>query len=161
MQMSSKGKALLSQWEGVRNIAYRDAAGLSTIGVGHLLTRKERESGIIIIHGQAVQYSDGLTDPQVMDLLCQDLSKVDACVRDAVKVPLGQGQFDALVSFAFNVGCGAFQKSTLLKILNQGQYAAVPAQLKRWVKTGENISEGLVNRRKNEIVLWNEKGEVA
>lgn len=71
-----------------------------------------------------------------------------------MEVPLTQQQFDALVSFAFNVGNGAFCDSTLLKRLNAGQYDAVPAQLNRWVKAGGKTLEGLVTRRAAEGALF-------
>ena len=69
-------------------------------------------------------------------------------VNDAVEVPLNQDQFDALVSFVFNVGAGAFEGSTLLRLLNEGRYRDVPKQLDRWVKADGRTLEGLVRRRK-------------
>jgi lysozyme len=155
MQMSRNGRKLLAQWEGVRNAVYDDAAGLPTIGVGHLLTQDELDSGTIEINGQEAEYRHGLSDKQVLDLLAQDLVGFEKAVDKAVQVPLSQNQFDALVSFAFNVGTGAFDKSTLLKVLNQGQYDQVPGQLRRWVKAGGKTVDGLVNRREKEIALWN------
>jgi lysozyme len=68
---------------------------------------------------------------------------------------LNQNQFDALVSFAFNVGDGAFRSSTLLRLLNQGQYDQVPAQLRRWNMDNGHVVQGLINRRNKEIALWN------
>jgi lysozyme len=76
-------------------------------------------------------------------------------VNESVTVPLNQNQFDALVSFSFNVGDNAFRGSTLLKLLNQGQYDQVPAQLRRWVRDNGHVVQGLINRREKEIVLWN------
>jgi len=155
MQISQNARKLLAQWEGVRNAVYDDAAGLPTIGVGHLLTQDELDSGTIEINGQVVEYRHGLSDQQVLDLLSQDLVGFVKAVDKAVQVPLSQNQFDALVSFAFNVGTGAFEKSTLLKVLNQGQYDQVPGQLRRWVKADGKTVDGLVNRREKEIALWN------
>ncbi len=154
MKKSEHGTQLLAEWEGFRNEVYDDAAGLPTIGVGHLLTKNERDSGKIIIKGQAVDYSQGLSDQEVIDLLAQDLERFEAAVNDAVQVALNQNQFDALVSFAFNVGTHAFKSSTLLKKLNQGLYDEVPAQLRRWNKAGGKVIQGLVNRREKEIALW-------
>ncbi len=154
MQMSENGKKLLAQWEGVRLEVYKDSAGLDTIGVGHLLTKSERESGHIVINGQPAPYANGLTNEQVMDLLAQDLERFEKAVTDNVTVPLNQNQFDALVSFAFNVGVNAFRNSTLLRLLNQGKYDEVPAQLRRWNKAGGRVVQGLVNRREKEIALW-------
>jgi lysozyme len=155
MQMSTHGLDLLKQWEGFESKIYKDSAGLPTIGVGHLLTKSELSSGKISINGVSVQYVNGLTDTQVLDLLSQDVRPAGKAVNTNAKVALNQNQFDALVSFTFNVGVGAFTGSTLLKLLNQGQYAEVPNQLLRWTRAGGQIVQGLVNRRQNEIKLWN------
>src|SRR5436853_7015410 len=155
MQMSPHGLELLEQWEGFKTTVYKDSAGLPTIGVGHLLTKSELSSGKITINGVPVKYGDGLTEQQVTDLLAQDVQPAAAAVNNNVKVPLNQNQFDALVSFTFNVGGGAFTSSTLLKVLNQGQYDQVPTQLLRWTRAGGQVVQGLVNRRNNEIKLWN------
>ena len=154
MKMSQNGTKLLAEWEGLRTEVYDDAAGLPTIGVGHLLTKNERDTGRITIKGQAVDYQQGLSEQQVLDLLAQDLERFEAAVNDGVQVALNQNQYDALVSFAFNVGRQAFKSSTLLKKLNQGLYDEVPAQLRRWNKAGGNVIQGLVNRREKEIALW-------
>ena len=158
MQMSENGLTLLTQWEGFKLTVYKDSAGLPTIGVGHLLTKSELSSGKITINGVPVDYTDGLTEQQVTDLLGQDVEPASAAVNSGVKVPLDQNQFDALVSFTFNVGVGAFTGSTLLKLLNQKQYDQVPTQLLRWTRAGGKVVQGLVNRRNNEIKLWD--GEI-
>jgi lysozyme len=155
MQMSSHGLALLKQWEGFESKVYRDSAGLPTIGVGHLLTKSELSSGKISINGVSVRYVNGLTDQQVLDLLSQDVQPAQKTVNTNVKVALNPNQFDTLVSFTFNVGVAAFTGSTLLKLLNQAQYAEVPNQLLRWTRAGGQVVQGLVNRRQNEIKLWN------
>jgi lysozyme len=155
MTMSDKGKQLLANWEGLELKVYKDVAGLPTIGVGHLLTKSELTSGKITINGDPVRYADGLTKEQAIDLLGQDLKRFEDAVNEGVKVTLAQNQFDALVSFSFNVGVGAFQKSTLLKEVNKGKSDEVPTQLLRWVKSGGRVVQGLVNRRNNEIALWN------
>jgi len=155
MQMSENGLELLKQWEGFKLQQYKDSAGLPTIGVGHLITKSEQASGAIVINGVPVQYANGLTDQQALDLLSQDVGPAETSVNNGVKVALNQNQFDALVSFTFNVGGGAFASSTLLKVLNQGQYDQVPDQLRRWNKAGGKVVQGLVNRRTNEINLWN------
>lgn len=154
MTMSEKGLQLLTDFEGFETEVYKDVAGLPTIGVGHLLTPSELSSGKIVINGQSVEYVNGLTTQQVHDLLAQDLQRFDAAVNDNVTVALKQYQFDALVSFSFNVGVGAFTGSTLLKVLNQGKYDDVPAQLRRWVYSGGQKVRGLVNRREHEVQMW-------
>jgi lysozyme len=155
MQMSQHGLDLLTQWEGCELKVYNDAAGLPTIGVGHLLTKSELMSGKIAIGGAPVKYSNGITQQQAETLLAQDLGPTEAAVNGGVKVTLSQNQFDALTSFTFNVGVSAFTSSTLLRLLNQGQYAQVPEQLMRWTRAGGRVVQGLVNRRQNEIKLWN------
>jgi lysozyme len=154
MQTSEHGLQLLKQWEGFKQQMYKDAAGLPTIGVGHLLKKDELASGTITIHGVPVKYANGLSDEQVTALLGQDLAPAENAVNSNVKVELNQNQFDALVAFTFNIGTNAFSASTLLKMLNQGNNGAVPDQLRRWVRAGGNVIQGLVTRRENEIKLW-------
>jgi lysozyme len=155
MEISEHGKEKIREWEGSRARAYRDAGGKLTIGVGHLLTLSEVSSGKILIQGQAVRYAPGLSDRQILDLLGQDLAGAVQAVNDGVEVELSQNQFDALVSFCFNVGSTAFKNSTLLRLLNQGAYDEVPAQLRRWVRCNGEVLQGLVSRREHEIELWN------
>jgi lysozyme len=154
MQTSEHGLQLLKQWEGFKPNMYKDAAGLPTIGVGHLLKKDELASGKITIQGVPVEYGAGLNDEQVTALLGQDLRPAENAVNSGIKVALSQNQFDALVAFTFNTGTNAFTDSTLLKLLNQGNYDAVPDQLRRWTKAGGKVIQGLVNRRENEIKLW-------
>src|SRR5262245_57354679 len=151
MHVGQRGKQLFKEWEGLVRHVYLDSGGAPTIGIGHLLTRSERTSGKIVIGGQAFDYRNELTEQQCWDLLDQDLDSTEQVVNAAVTVPLNQNQFDALVSFTFNVGDGAFRGSTLLKLLNQGQYAQVPEQLRRWNKDNGHVVQGLVNRREKEV----------
>ena len=155
MQVGQSGKKLFQEWEGLELNEYLDSGGAPTIGVGHLMTRSERMSGKIIINGKGVVYRKGLTVQQCWDLLDQDLDSAEASVNSMVKVPLNQNQFDALVSFVFNVGNNAFRDSTLLKMLNAGHFDQVPTQLRRWIRDNGKIVKGLINRREKEISLWN------
>ena len=155
MKVSDQGKRKIREWEGSRARAYRDAGGKLTIGVGHLLTKSELASGKLWIQGQAVPYAAGLSDKQILDLLGQDLAGAEQAIKDGVDVELSQNQFDALVSFCFNVGRMAFKNSTLLRLLNQEKYDEVPAQLRRWVRCNGKVIQGLVSRREQEIELWN------
>lgn len=154
MKMSDKGRTLLTQWEGSRDEIYQDAAGLWTIGVGHLLTRDELTSGKILIFGEPIKYADGLNQLQIDRLLSQDLAGAEGAVNAGVAASLNQNQFDALVSFVFNNGRQAFYSSTLRKVLNDGKYNKVPEQLRRWNRSGGKIVKGLINRRENEIKLF-------
>jgi lysozyme len=155
MEFSPKGLMLLSLWEGEIDHVYKDSAGYKTIGVGHLLTKTELSTGTITIKGVPVDYSNGITHSQTLDLLDQDVSPAETCVNGHVNISLNQDQFDTLVSFTFNCGTGAFQSSTLLKKVNAGLLEDVPAQLMLWTKAGGKPCDGLVTRRTNECKLWN------
>ena len=141
MKLSDKGLALIVQLEGMKLKVYKDIAGLDTIGVGHLIKKGE-------------DFHKGLTKEQAIDLLAKDVALFESAVQ-GVQVPLTQQQFDTLVCFAFNVGTGAFRGSTLLRKLNAGEYTAVPTELLKWCKAGGKTSNGLLNRRNQEINLWN------
>ena len=154
MKMSEQGRMLLAEWDGFESQVYLDMTGKQAIGVGHVLTKDELSSGKIYIRKKPVKYAEGLTAQQVWDLLDQDLKIFQKEVKKRVSVPLTQNQFDALVAFAFNVGAYSFKKSTLLKLLNEGQYEEAANQLRRWVYCGGQRSRGLANRREKEIALW-------
>lgn len=154
MRMSEYGRRLLTEWEGSKNEVYQDAAGLPTIGAGHLLTKDELASGKILILGESVKYHDGLTSLQIDRLLTQDLAGAEGAANSGLNVALNQNQFDAIVSFIFNVGRQAFYQSTLRKVLNNGRFVKVPEQLRRWNRSGGKVIQGLINRRENEIKLF-------
>ena len=123
----------LKEFEGFRRDAYRDAAGVLTIGYGHT--------------GKDVREGDRLTTYGAEQLLMIDLKEHEAAVR-RLNVARTQGQFDALVSFAFNLGIGRLQRSTLLKtIRNGGSKAQIQREFKRWVFGGGKQLPGLVKRR--------------
>lgn len=91
----------------------------------------------------------------VIDILfAEDLAAFERGVEEAVKVPLSEDQFAALVAFSFNVGLGAFRTSTLLKLLNRGDYQGAADQLPRWNKSGGKVLNGLVKRRASERALF-------
>jgi len=154
-QISSAGVELIKKLEGCSPYVYEDQGGYPTIGIGHLLTRTENVTGKICINGEPVYYQHGLTEQQCIGLLKQDLAVPVDTVNEAVLVPLNQTQFDALVSFVFNIGCGNFKKSTLLRVLNSGRYEKVSEQMRLWAYVKENVSKGLQRRREAEIKLWN------
>jgi lysozyme len=155
MKASQHLKNLLEQWEGVRQQVYFDSGNESTIGIGHLLTRSEKTSGKITIAGNDVEIASWLSVAECHELLDQDLLIPERTVNNLVFTELNQNQFDALVSFTFNVGDTAFKNSTLLKQLNLGKYESVPEQLRRWNKCNGMVAQGLINRREKEIALWN------
>ncbi len=154
MNISKAGISFIREVEGSESHVYKDVAGLPTIGVGHLLTQDELANGKINIGYQTVKYANGLDSQQINILLDQDLDRFEKAVNEKVKVPLCQNEFDALVSFAFNVGVGAFSSSTLLRILNKNNKHGVPDQLRRWVYSGGKKVNGLINRREKEITLF-------
>jgi len=159
MRLSDRGLELLVELEGLRLRAYLDVAGLPTIGVGHLLTESEKNGGCLTINGEQIPWQNGITKEQALALLAQDVGWAEEAINKLVQVSLNQNQFDALVSFIFNVGIGAFRNSTLLRVLNDGDYEEVPSQLRRWVRVGGRGPEtgftALSNRREREIELWN------
>ena len=87
-------------------------------------------------------------------LFQQDLKPKAAAVNARVSVPLYQGQYDASVSLVYNIGEGAFAKSTALKRINAGRHEEVPAQIKRWNKAGGKVVKGLARRREAEAELY-------
>jgi lysozyme len=155
MNFSVNGIKFTSEAEGIFPKPYFDSGGALTVGIGHLIEKSERQSGKILIQGQAVKYSFGLTPDQIQKLFLQDIEEVEFCVNRAIKVPLTQFQYDAIVDFTYNIGNGGFEKSTLLKRLNQGLYHEVPAQMRRWVFDNGKVVPGLANRREAEVSLWN------
>lgn len=141
MALSEAGRKALTRLEGCRLLAYRDVGGVLTIGVGHT--------------GPDVYAGKRITLEEAEVLLAQDVEIFERAVNANVTVPLTQQQFDALVIFVFNVGIGAFSRSTLVRLLNAGDYDAVPAQLRRWNRVGGVVVQGLVHRREAEIKIWN------
>lgn len=153
-KISENGKNLLRQFEGVRLNVYNDAAGLPTIGIGHLLTTSEIITQTVNIDGKIVSYVDGISLANAEALLTQDLKRFESTVADSVKQPLTINQQDALISLTFNIGEGAFKSSTLLKKLNDGQYDLVPDEFRRWNKVKGQVHPGLTARREREVSLW-------
>jgi lysozyme len=127
--------SLIKEFEGLRLEAYLCPAKVWTIGYGHTKTAKP---GMKITEGGAEA------------LLRHDLEWVESTINKNVKVPLTQNQYDALASFIYNVGAGAFRKSTLLRLLNQGDYAGAAGQFQRWNKAGGKVLRGLTRRRQAE-----------
>jgi len=141
VELSTNGLAVLCGLEDLRLEPYEDAAGKLTIGYGHLLRDGETFTTI--------------TEKEAERLLEEDVEDAEEAVSDLVRVPLTQGQFDALVCFTFNVGRTHLAQSTLLKRLNGKDYKRVPLELERWVYAGGKYLTGLVNRRAKEVALWN------
>lgn len=139
MHISQKGLDLIKSFEGLRLSAYKCPADVWTIGYGATAGVKP---------GQTI------TKERAEELLREDVKRFEGYVDRLVKVPLTQGQFDALVSFAYNLGPGALEKSTLLDQLNRGDYDSAAAQFDRWTKAGGKELPGLVKRRAAERALF-------
>ena len=144
MKTSDRGIELIKRFEGFEAAPYHDAVGYPTVGYGHLLSREKWAD---------LSQWPTLTEEQANELLRQDVSKFERAVSRYIRVPLTKGQFDALISFAFNLGAGALQASTLRRCLNRGAYHEAPKQLLRWVFAGGRRLRGLVRRRKAEAIL--------
>lgn len=146
-KLNKESIELIKRWEGLRLEAYPDPGSVNglpwTIGYGHT-----SDSYFKVVKGQKI------TEEKAEELLVHDLKESCDTVEELVTVDLTDNQFGAMVSFVHNIGKGAFAKSTLLKLLNKGDYDSVPAQLMRWVKNDGKTMEGLVNRRSAEAGLW-------
>lgn len=140
MKTGPQGLHLIKQFEGLRLESYQDSVGIWTIGYGHT---------------KGVKEGDVITPNSAEDFLRDDLVEAEQAVLDLVEVPLTQEQFDALVSFTFNLGYGNLGHSTLLKMLNASDYEGASEQLLRWDKAGGKTLVGLTKRRQAEQRLFN------
>jgi len=134
------GIALIKHFEGFSPVVYRDVAGKATIGYGHLLR-----------DGEAWER---LSEAEAEGLLRQDIAVAERAVSHLIRIPLTDNQFAALVSFTFNLGSGALQRSTLRQKINREEHGDVPRELMRWVWAGGRQNEGLKRRRKAECALY-------
>jgi lysozyme len=139
IETSQAGIDLIKRWEGCKTKAYKCPAGVWTVGYGHTGTVKP---GMSISHDKAEE------------LLKRDLQRFEKAVKTLVTVPINQNQFDALVSFTYNVGAKAFGDSTLLVMLNQKKHLSCADQFSRWTKAGNKTLPGLVLRRSEERDLF-------
>lgn len=134
MKISEHGLRTLTQaFEQCRLTAYQDSKGVWTIGWGHT--------------GKDVRPGSYITQERADELLKQDILYAQIAVQRYVKVPLTQDEFDALTDFAYNIGVGAFAGSTLLLLLNKGDYHGAAAQFGYWDKSGGKVLAGLLRRR--------------
>ncbi|MEK4973242.1 glycoside hydrolase family protein [Niallia sp. FSL R7-0648] len=142
MKLSNTGLSLIKSFEGVRLTAYKAVPTEEhwTIGYGH--------------YGPDVKQNMRITQDQADEYFRKDVARFEKAVNDNVKVPLNQNQFDALVSFTYNCGAGALQRSDLLKLLNQGKYKEAADQFDLWNKSSGKVLNGLVKRRAKEKELF-------
>ena len=142
MKISEEGKELIKKFEGCKLTAYKCSAGVWTLAYGRTKDVKE---------------FDTCTQEQAEKWLDEELIEYGEYVTSAVTVPLEQNEYDALVSWTYNLGPTNLNKSTMLKVLNDNKKADVPAQIKRWNKSAGKVSEGLIRRREAEALLFEGK----
>lgn len=134
---------LITRFEGFSPTVYVCPGGWPTIGYGH-----------VVGNGESERFEGGIGEDEAEDLLRRDISKAERAVLRLVTVPLTDGQFDALVSFTFNLGAGALQRSTLRRKVNREDHGAVPGEFRRWVWAGGRKLKGLARRREAEAALY-------
>ena len=142
MYISKEGIDLVKKFEGCKLEAYQCAAGVWTIGYGST-------------HG--VQKGDVWSQEKAEVMLIDELEEYGKYVEELVTLPLNQCQFDALTSWTFNLGPSNLKSSTMLQVLNQGDYEGVPYQIKRWNKVNGQVNDGLIRRREAEALLFEGK----
>lgn len=135
LKMSEDGRGKLISREGRRLLAYLDSVGVWTIGVGHTA------------HAGPPVPKKGMTitAQECDEIFARDLVAYENAVATSVKVPLAQGEFDALVSLCFNIGQGAFRTSTIVRRLNSGDYEGAAEAIMMW-----KIPPEIIGRRKTE-----------
>ncbi len=144
MQTSDKGIALIKQFEGCKLTAYQDSVGVWTIGYGWTQH----------VDGKPIRAGMTIKQETAERLLKTGLVSYESDVSRLVKVGLTQGQFDALVSFTYNLGSRSLSTSTLLRKLNAGDYAGAADEFLRWNKAGGKVLNGLTRRREAERALF-------
>ena len=142
MKTGTNGLDLIKKFEGLELEAYQCAAGVWTIGYGHT---------------KGVQPDDVWSEDHANHMLEEELEEFESYINDLVTCPLSQNQFDALVSWVYNLGPANLKASTLLKKLNAEDYSDVPNQIKRWNKAGGKVLEGLIRRREAEALMFEGK----
>lgn len=141
--ITKDGINLIKAFEGFESEIYLDAADLPTIGYGHLIRKGEHKI-----------FENGISEAAGEALLIKDVLAAENAVLRLINVPLTDGQFDALVSFTFNLGGGALQRSTLRRKVNREEHEDVPREFLRWVWAGGRKLRGLVRRREAEVALY-------
>lgn len=144
MQTSDKGIALIKKFEGCKLTAYQDSVGVWTIGYGWTQP----------VDGKPIRAGMTIKQEAAERLLKTGLVSYESDVSRLVKVGLTQGQFDALVSFTYNLGARSLSTSTLLRKLNSGDYAGAADEFLRWNKAGGKVLNGLTRRREAERALF-------
>ena len=142
---SENGINLIKQFEGFAPEPYLCPAGKLTVGYGHIVKQNEKKS----------YESRVLTEKECTVLLKRDILRYEKAVDKYITVMITQNQFDALVSFTYNLGTGALKRSTLRRKLNLGEFAGIPNEIQRWNKCNGKPLAGLTRRREAEAKLFN------
>ena len=142
LQISQEGLALIKKFEGCELEAYKCPAGVWTIGYGHTKDVKE---------------GDKINKDEADYLLQEEMIEYESYIDDMVEVDLNQSQYDSLCAWVYNLGPSNLGSSTMLKVLNEGKYAEVPQQIKRWNKANGEVLTGLIRRREAEALLFEGK----
>ena len=140
-----KGIALIKEFEGFSAIPYQCPAGIWTIGYG---ATKDREGKPVTIN------HPDITDKQATELLKKDIIEAEKAVKDLTSTPLCQFQFDALVSFCYNLGYGSYESSTLRKVVNNRDFDKASDEFARWIYASGKPLNGLIKRRAAEAALF-------
>lgn len=144
MNLSDNGYEVIKSFEGVKNKAYKDSVGIWTVGIG-----------FITVDGQKVNESTTLTNDQIKEQFFKQITTYENAVNSYVTSEISQNQFDALVSFTFNLGTGSLKSSTLLKKVNiDPSDSTITTEFAKWCKAGGRVIEGLAKRRAQEAKLY-------
>jgi len=156
MKVSDKCLKMIEHHEGVRTKPYQCPALLWTVGVGHVIDPNHAK--VPLADRKQLPIPEGwnrvLSMNEVNDILKKDLNRFETGVLRLCPVKLTQGQFDALVSFSFNVGLGNLQRSTIRMKVNRGDMQGAAEGFLDWTKAGGKVLKGLVNRRNDERALF-------
>ena len=156
MKVSQKCIDNIKRDEGVRSRPYQCPALLWTIGVGHVIDPNHAK--VPMANRKQLPIPTGwdrvLSNEEIDEILRKDLARFEQGVSRLITAPLTQGQFDALVSFSFNVGLGNLQNSTLRMKVNRQEYEAAAEQFLVWTKAGGKVLAGLVKRRTHEKEMF-------
>ena len=141
MRISDAGLALIKRFEGFSTDVYVCSGGKKTIGYGHVI-------------GEDEKITIPLPKDEAEEVLREDCRIAEAAVLRQIRAPLTQSQFDALVSWVFNLGEGRMQASTLRRVINRGSHREAPREIRRWVYAGGRKMAGLARRREAEAALY-------
>lgn len=136
---NTDGVKIITTYEGLSLKSYLCPAGVWTIGYGHT---------------DGVKRGDTITREQAESMLLDDLVLFEQAVRNGLEIEVNENQFSALVAFVYNVGAGAYEKSTLLRKINAGDFVGASKEFARWNKAGGRVLPGLVKRRQAEMELF-------